>query len=594
MDMNKKIIAIILGFTMLIGCSDVFEPAIENILEKDFMYKDATFASGLLLNAYARMPSNGWRHSDAATDNAVSNAINDDHAVIGYRRIANGQWSNVFNPMDEWRNSRSAIQYINMLINDTDKINWALDEEARQLYADRFKGEAHGLRAYFMLYLMQHHAGIGTSGELLGVPIVTEFEEATANFNLPRNSFEECMQMIYNDLEMAMSLLPVDYAVPAASDELYINKYQEMGISSSAFERVFGAHGHGKMNRRIAEAIMARAKLFAASPAYISGSTTTWEQAANAAGALLQRIGGVSGLAPTGHTWFANNSEINGLGAGQNPREVIWRTALGVNRTLEQEFFPPMLYGRGRINPTQNLVDAFPMANGYPIGHPNSGYNPANPYVLRDPRLALFIVINNSTMGVGNQLVITAADGPNNNALNRVETSTRTGYYMRKLLRMDVNLDPNAITDRRHYRPHFRYTEIFLNYAEAANEAWGPEGTGAFGFSAYDVIKAIRVRAKVGGANDAYLESIRGDQAQMRELIRNERRLELSFEDFRFWDLRRWKIDITEAALGVRIEGGVHTIITVETRPYQSHMYYGPIPNSEILKYNALEQNQGW
>jgi starch-binding outer membrane protein, SusD/RagB family len=589
--MNKKIVAILFGILLLVGCSDLFEPAIENILEKDFMYEDATFASGLLLNAYLRMPSNGWKHSDVATDNAVSNDPQNN-----YRRMATGQWARDFNPMDEWRNSRSAIQYVNMIINDTDKINWALDPHAKLLYADRFKGEAHGLRAYFMLYLMQHHAGRGTNGQLLGVPIVTEFEDKDSNFNLPRSTFEECMQFIYDDLEMAISLLPVDYMVSPTVDELYINKYRDMGIDPSVFSRVFGEHGRGKMSRRIAEALLARARLFAASPAYTEGSSTTWEQAANAAGVVLQRINGISGLDPTGHTWFANNAQINGLAAGQNPPEILWRSAMEESNNIEQDNLPPTLFGRGRINPTQNLVDAFPMRNGYPIGHPLSEYNPADPYNTntRDNRLTRYIVVNNSVVGVGNRLVITAADGTDNNAINRVETSTRTGYYLRKLLRMDVNVDPQSSTVRRRYRPHIRYTEMFLNYAEAANEAWGPEGTGAVGFSAYDVIKAIRVRAGVGVTEDAYLESIRGDQAMMRELIRNERRLELSFEDFRFWDLRRWRADINEAARGVRIEGGVFSTITVEPRPYQDHMYYGPIPYSEILKYDALIQNMGW
>jgi len=587
--MNKKIVSIVLGIFLFAGCTDLFEPALENILEKDFMYRDATFASGLLLNAYLRMPSNGWRHSDVATDNAVHNDPQND-----FRRMGTGQWSKDFNPMDEWRNSRSAIHYVNMIINDTDKINWALDPEAKQLYADRFKGEAHALRAYFMLYLMQHHAGKGVSGQLLGIPIVGESEDANTNFNVPRNTFEECMQFIYNDLDTAIRLLPVDYHVAAASDPLYINKYQPMGITPSAFERVFGQHGHGKMSRRIAEALLARAKLFAASPAYTDGSLTTWEQAANAAGVVLQRINGVAGLASTGHTWFANNAEINRLGAGVNPPEILWRTAIEESNTIEQNNLPPTLFGSGRINPTQNLVDAFPMANGYPITHPLSGYNPNNPYVGRDPRLASYIVVNNSRVGVGNRVIVTAVNGVDNNALNRTETSTRTGYYLRKLLRMDVNVDPANRTVRRRYRPHIRYTEMFLTYAEAANEAWGPDGTGTFGFSAYDVVRAIRRRAGVGVASDPYLESIRGNKDLMREMIRNERRLELSFEDFRFWDLRRWKLSLTEAVKGVSIEGSIFTIIDVEARPFQDHMYYGPIPNSEILKFNALEQNAGW
>ena len=173
--------------------------------------------------------------------------------------------------------------------------------------------------------------------------------------------------------------------------------------------------------------------------------------------------------------------------------------------------------------------------------------------------------------------------------------STRTGYYLRKHLREDVYLSSTTQNGQPHYSPRIRYTEIFLNYAEAANEAWGPTGSGEYDFSAYDVIKAIRQRAGVGADNgDAYLESIKNDQAKMRELIRNERRLELCFEGFRFWDMRRWKLNLNETAKGIQITGNTYKVIDVENRKYEPYMTYGPIPYSEILKYNALEQNQGW
>lgn len=81
----------------------------------------------------------------------------------------------------------------------------------------------------------------------------------------------------------------------------------------------------------------------------------------------------------------------------------------------------------------------------------------------------------------------------------------------------------------------------------------------------------------------------------MRELIRNERRLELSFEGFRFWDLRRWKLSLTESAKGMNITNNTNfTVIPVENRVYQNYMYYGPLPYGEVLKFNALTQNQGW
>ena len=77
----------------------------------------------------------------------------------------------------------------------------------------------------------------------------------------------------------------------------------------------------------------------------------------------------------------------------------------------------------------------------------------------------------------------------------------------------------------------------------------------------------------------------------MRQLIRNERRLELCFEGFRFFDIRRWKSDLNATARGMNITGNVFTPIDVETRSYRDYMYYGPIPYSEVLKFNALQQN---
>src|SRR5574344_438067 len=169
-------------------------------------------------------------------------------------------------------------------------------------------------------------------------------------------------------------------------------------------------------------------------------------------------------------------------------------------------------------------------------------------------------------------------------------------FCMMELLCQSVNANPNSKTEQYHIKPFIRYTEIFLGYAEAANEAWGPTGTGSHGYSAYDVIKAIRKRAGIGlGNDDAYLESIKSDKNKMRELIRNERRLELCFEGFRFWDLRRWKAPLNEAAKGIKIKGtDAPSYIEVEKRDYKDHMYYGPIPYGEVIKFSNLLQNQGW
>ncbi|WP_269235960.1 RagB/SusD family nutrient uptake outer membrane protein [Flavobacterium flavigenum] len=577
--MKVKILTFISVLFVFCSCEDLIEPAIENNRGIEDMYAEAEFAQGILLNAYTRLPGNGWSFNDVATDDAVTNDI-----LSAYLKAATGQWTSNFNPFDQWSNSRSAIQYINLFLAEAGKVQWAKDENVSRLFRDRLMGEAYGLRALYMYYLLQAHAGTATNGELLGVPILLEPETSTSNFNVARSSFEDCMKQLYSDVEKATTLLPLDFedatALPPGYDNL------------SDYNRVFGQYARQRMSSRIAQVVRAQAALLAASPAYSASNSTTWEDAAKYAGELLKLKGGVSGIAPNGLNWYNDVAELNAVGAGVNPPEIIWRGDIGESNTLESDNFPPTLFGKGRINPTQNLVDAFPMANGYPINHANSNYVAANPYENRDPRLKKFILVNQSTAGVSNTVITTASDGTTNDALNKVGTSTRTGYYMRKLLRQDVNLNPNSINNQRHYKPRMRYTELYLIYAEAANEAWGPMATGTIGFSAYDVIKALRVRA--GITTDPYLESIKGDKTEMRNLIRNERRLELCFEGFRFWDLRRWNANLNVAAEGDKIQGGVHQTITVENRVYKDYMQYGPIPYLEALKFNALLQNKGW
>ena len=97
---------------------------------------------------------------------------------------------------------------------------------------------------------------------------------------------------------------------------------------------------------------------------------------------------------------------------------------------------------------------------------------------------------------------------------------------------------------------------------------------------------------------DPYLEECAQSKEKMRELIRNERRIELCFEGFRFWDLRRWKANLTEEAKGMSITneeaGKKYTPISVETRNFKKDAFYGPIPYDQILNFPSLVQNAGW
>lgn len=589
---NNKIIIGLLSILLLTisGCDDLFDPAIQNVRDLESSYNEPRFAQGLIINGYARIPRNGWSFNDMATDDAVSNNENNP-----YFNVAGGQWAADFDPLNQWTNSKAAIQYLNIMIETAEEVSFTVDNPlVDRLFADRIQGESYGLRALFMFHLLQSHGGV-SDGQLLGVQILDESKNLESDFNTPRNTFEECMTQLYDDVEKALELLPIDYE-NISSEAFMPERYRALGASRNDYNRVFGEDARQLMSGRIAMAIKAQAALLAASPAFSQGNTTTYQDAANFAGELINLNGGISGIAPNGLTWYTNVSEINNLGGGVNPPEILWRASLGgPSSNLEASHFPPTQFGNGLLNPTQNLVNAFPSMNGYPIDHPSSDFDPNNPYVNRDPRLNHFIIYNGSTAGPNNTVINTTADGGTNDGINRVEVSTRTGYYMRKLLRQDVNVNPISVNGQLHVQPRIRYTEIYLIFAEAANEAWGPTGTGAHGFSAYDVIRAIRQRAGIGLDNgDSYLESIKGDQNAMRELIRNERRLELCFEGFRFWDLRRWDVNLSEPAQGVRIQNNSFETINVQNRVFGSHMKYGPVPFSELLKYNALSQNTGW
>ncbi len=593
---NRVLLLFAIPIFISLGCEDLFEPALQNHKKVEHLYDDPALAQGLLGHAYISHPLTGWTFNDVATDDAVSNDPNN-----GYMKMATGQWRANFNPVDRWQNYRASIQYINQFLSIVDSVKWANDSLVAEMFRDRMTGDAYGMRALYTYHLLLAHAGWSEDGQLLGIPLVNEAEDIDSEFNVPRNTFQECIQQIYDDTQIAINLLPANYG-DVTDINLVPEKYRSKEITAAQYSRVFGENTRNRMSASIAEAVRAQATLLAASPAYSDGTTYTWEDAANQMAIVLNRLGSdpVSQIDPTGITWYTNGTDITNLQSGINPKEILWRGGRENNRGLEVDNYPPTLYGSGRINPTQNLVDAFPMANGYPISDGASGYNPQNPYANRDPRLATYIIYNGSVAGPSNTVITTAADGTTDNALNKVGgRSTRTGYYMKKLLRQTVNANPSSPTDQFHYKPFIRFTEIFLNYAEAANEAWGPMGTGTHGYSAYDVVKAIRERAKVGLTNgDAYLESIKNDKDAMRELIRNERRLELCFEGHRFWDLRRWKVPmdkLTEPAKGMRISGGVFSPIPeVEKRIYQDHMYHGPIPYSEVVKFSELQQNKGW
>lgn len=571
------------------GCDDVIDPAIENFKDIDQMNTEPEFAKGFLQTAYRTLPAY-YDNSDVATDDAVTNGKSDS-----YMKVATGAWTASFNPFNRWTADYSAIQYVNTFLDKVDGIRFVKTSAAvDSLLKIRMKGEAYGLRAIHHYYLLRAHAGFTDDGQLLGIPIHNRSIGSNDNFNEERPTFQACVDSIAADLKRAEDLLPMEYGNISAASQVP-EKYRTITTDPDLYNRAMGNVARQLVNGLIIESFRSRLYLLAASPAFqAADNTTTWADAANAAAQVVDYAMGPDGLSATGETYYTNDNEIAALKEGSNPDEIIWRENLATNNTSEEENnYPPSLFGKGYINPTQNLVDAFPMANGYPITDARSGYDAKNPYTGRDPRLAKYIIYNGAQEGPNSKTIYTGSKLGTDDGVDVKETSTRTGYYMKKRLNMKVNCDPTSKTGVNRYTPRIRYTEIYLDYAEAANEAWGPKEKGSHSYSAYDIIKAIRHRA--GITDDSYLDECATSKDKMRELIHNERRLELCFESFRFWDLRRWKADITTTASGIDWGKDSYTTLpSVEKRDYQDYMYYGPIPFSETLKYSNLKQNKGW
>lgn len=155
----------------------------------------------------------------------------------------------------------------------------------------------------------------------------------------------------------------------------------------------------------------------------------------------------------------------------------------------------------------------------------------------------------------------------------------------------------NDYQDVRHDWIMFRYAEILLNFAEAENEFSGPNN------EVYQVLFQLRERAGIeAGDDNRYGLSAGMSKEEMREVIHNERRIEMAFEEQRYWDIRRWKKAeeiYTQPVYGLEISqaGGVKNYNVVTVRPpasFDEHRYLYPIPYSEVVKNSNMVQNPGW
>lgn len=498
------------------------------------------YARQFLMNIYSVMPNN----FAGVVNNALLDAGTDD-AVYRYpgntiEIFVNGSWTSWNMPDNVWSKYYNGIRKVNLFLSKIDVVPLKTAN-----LKNEWKAEARFLRALFYFELTKRWGGV----PLLGDRVYT----LTEDLDLPRNSYDDCVQYIV-----------------AECDDIKTKLLKETAVADGDF---------GRIPRSAAIALKARTLLYAASA--LNNTTNDagkWQKAADAAKELID-LGTYS---------LVTNANYIAMFYTRKTTETILAYQVATSSTLETNYGPVGYSssgaGNGLINPTQNLVDAFPMKNGKLITETGSGYNDQTPYANRDPRLAATVLANGATWL---NRSVELYDG------GRDYAGSQTGYYIRKFLGNFTTATSYSATN--HNAMIFRYAEVLLNYAEALNEA----SAGTAPEAAIVAVETIRQRA--GLSPYAITRPINKDD--FRNLVRNERRCELAFEEHRFWDIRRWKISgevLNKAALrgvGVVKNGTAYTYSynrNVLTSTWDDRMYRYPIPIAEIEKSRSLTQNTGW
>jgi hypothetical protein len=444
-----------------------------------------------------------------------------------------------------WGRSYRSIREINYALANIDAVPMSAGHRSR------LKGELQFIRAFRYHDLLRNYGKV----VLLGDKVYEVSDDLTSPELFQRSEIKAGLDYAIAQLDEAVALLP------ASND----NNTWKLG----------------RATKGAALALKSRLALYAASPLYNAG---TWQQAAAAAKAVMDL-----------NKYTLYTGGYGNLFTAADNQEIIFGRlyAVGARHVcLEISNGPNGYNAWGGNVPVQNLVDDYEMMDGTRITDANTSYDPKNPYKNRDPRFYATVLYNGASYRGSTVETFTpggkdSKDGPAN------WNTSKTGYYLKKFMNDNLPIDNPWDVAGTQTWIYFRYAEILLNYAEAQNEASGPDAT------VYAAVNAVRQRTGVGmPALPAGLT-----QVQMRERIRNERRIELAFEEHRFYDVRRWKVAATTEnvpAYGVEIgkSGSTFTYARKEAltgRSFADKQYWLPIPRTEIqASNNKLEQNPGY
>lgn len=544
MEMKNKIKNIFrgaLGAALLLAGCEKLELAPENQFTELTYWSDASKAQTVLNTAYSQMFNSTYFFYNEATSD---NAYNGRGDIAGAASLAAGTYDPSLGRLqEEWDNRYAGIKSCNLLLENIDRIE-GMDEGLR----DRMKAEARFLRAF------QHFQLMTWFGDIPLISSDISITEAQAVTRTPR---AEVLQFILDELEAATAILPTNTQ--------------------------YSAEENGKITKGAAIALKTRVLLYEG----------RWEEVVTTCERLIGS--GANGT----YSLFAS---YEGLFLPENQHsseDILSLQYVPQFRTWGEFFDMAPLSAGARLNalaPTQELVDAYLTVNGQNIDEAGSGYDEEDPYVNRDPRLTFTIVYDGydwKEPGGGTHTIYIEPGSSPDNPVDEYapgSSTTSTGYYTRKYF------DPTHQTGLSSglNLMLIRYADVLLMYDEAKNEL-GQLDAGIWNAT----IRALRTRA---GFTDPAALNFDGtlNQDQLRQVIRNERRVELAMEGLRIFDIRRWK-----TAENV-LDGWAHGAKFAPASPDNGYIranqrtfdpgkhYLWPIPRDERLINSNLTQNPGW
>jgi starch-binding outer membrane protein, SusD/RagB family len=513
-----------------------------------------------------------------------------------------------------WAPLYKNVRACNLFFTKVKTVQFGTDD-AGQALKTRTIGEVYFLRAYTYHYLVALYGG---------VPIITKPYGLDQDYSLARNTYQECIDYIVGQLDSAALYLPASFS---GSDRGHATKGAALALKARTLlyaasdlhaSNIISSYASGYANPELL--------------GYTTGTQSDRWTAAKAAAKAVIDLGTYSLYLPTPATTdsVAKNLVNYFLSYGYETEDILLEYFTPKTGRSWSDYFPAKYCGPngyhnwGNNTPLGDMVDDYDMKDGSSFNWSNPA-NLANPYAKREARFYASILYEGAPwrkrpsdvqlldpwdkIEVGHvfkldgttQLVpgVDTREGPIENW-----NGGRSGYYLRKFI--DPTLDPQFVNQDIPFR-HIRYAEILLNYAEACIEL----GDAANLSDARDKINMVRTRA--GQPNIA----AGLDQATMRGLVRHERRVELAFEDHRFWDVRRWVIGpaayhpthradvkyLTAAtATNYRQADGStwgapiysNQLIGVESRAWNDKCYFFPLMRDEMNKNTKLIQNPGY